>query len=398
MGDEEDGPRDQPVDYDPRVRIHDSNTGETRFAPKDSVIGLDDFIRNWQSNTDLPHEMDFQAWQMVDEAHPAGTGRPGYRLVRKTIRTVPLPQVEIEVANLRLSFSNGPVTFGEPLFHGAMPGRKAGNYLVPEWGRLNVEDGVASGYTFHPNPHVSVEGYERTTPDGNYLEFLYQLPEGEWVHYGEMVAAGRAGVAPLTATLDLMYGERLLGPIITEEVGEVFDDWHWNRRLGGRTISLESQARLEVADGHEFSRRLRGVVDGWMDRSDEIRARIRIASQWYWRADAEADSIQRYISYWLCVEALELGENQNILPVKDAVANLLGVPRREVADAVGRIYGIRNRLVHGLIREVDAESLGKLRTLAVALLEHHTLGVVSEERLEGLRAAVTGGRGDAARP
>lgn len=388
MGEDKEKLGDESIEYDPRVRIFDESTGESRPVPKDAVVGLDDFIKGWQSNKELPDELSFQAWQMVDEAHPGGSGAPGYRIVYKTVRTVPFPEVHAEVSNLRLSFANGPVTFGRPIFHGTVPGRRTGSYLVPEWGKMNIENGVPSGYTYQPNPDVRIEGYQRTTPDGNHVEILYRLPAGDWGEYDEMIAAGRAGVAPLTAILDLVYGERLIGPTIAEEVGEIFDDWHWNRRLGGRSLFVESQARLEVANGHAFSATLKGIINDWASKSDELRARIRIALQWYWRADAEVDPVQRYISYWLCVEALELGENQNILPVKDTVAGLLGVQRSDVGNAVGRIYGIRNRLVHGVMREVDGESLDRLRALAVALLEHHSLGAVSDERLSDLQAAV----------
>ncbi len=388
MTPDNDGPDQEAVEYDPRTSIFDSNTGETRPVPVGRVVGLDDFIDNWQSNTELPHELGFSAWQMVDDAHPAGAGHPGYRLVHKTIRTVPFPAVDAGTENVRVEFRNGPVTIGEPIFHGTLPGRKAGNYLLPEWGTLHTDRDPDIGYEFHPNPHVSIQAYQDTTPVGNYVEILYRLPEGEWTRYDAMVAAGRAGVAPLTAALDMAYGERVLGPVVTEEVGEVFDDWHWNRFLGGRTVSMESQARLEVLNGHHFLRKLQAIIEDWSNRSDEMRARIRVASQWYWRADAEAELVQRYIAYWLCVEALELGENQNILPVKVAVASLLNVPRSQIADRVGRIYSIRNRLVHGVIREVDTEAVDRVRALAVALLEHHSLGAVSPARLQDLRAAV----------
>jgi len=378
--------------YEPRARIVNGETGEVRPVLKDQLTGLDEFIGAWKQNVDLPEELMFTAWQMSDEAHPAGEGKPAYRLVYKTLRTVPFPQVSLIHPNLRVNFANGPVTLGEPRFAEALSRRKTGSFMIPEWG--SIEEGAegGAGYAFQQNVNIQMEAHQETTPSANYLEILYALPAGDWVRYDQMVAAGRAGIASLTAMLDLIYGERLLGPVLTEEAGEVFDDWHWNRRIGGRTISMESQARLEMVDGNVFVARLSQAIAGQLELSPEARNRIRIAAQWYWRADGEPELVQRYIAYWLCVEALELGDNANIVPVLARVAELLGVDRSAVKASVGRMYGIRSDLVHGKIRDVTPEAVERLSSLAIALLESRSLKVVSGPRLEALRSAVT--RGD----
>ncbi len=378
------GPADDPGEFDPRVRIYSETTGDVRPVRKDAVQGLDEFVESWEHNVFLPHPMEFSGWQMADDEHPAGEGRPGYRIVHKTIRSFVLPQVLIPLTNLQIRFTNGPVTWGEPRFREALASRAAGAFILPEWGTLELSQGEAS-YKWEPNVQVSIEAYQETTPDGNYLEILYVLPEGEWAGYYDMVAAGRAGVATMTMMLDFLYGELVLGPVLTEEVGELFDDWHWNRLIGGRTVAMESQARLEALDGNVFLGRVGEAIARHQDKSEEERNRIKISAQWYWRADAEPELVQRYIAYWLCIEALELGENANIAPVKDAVARLLGVERREVSDPLGRIYSVRNGLVHGSRREVGRESLERVRAVAVALLELHSLGSVSAASLAGLR-------------
>jgi hypothetical protein len=271
-------------ELDPRARIFDANTGEVRFLKRSQVEGLDSFVGNWQQNVELPHEMSFGGWQMADEAHPVGTGKPSYRLVHKTIRTLFFPQMKMEFPNLLIKFYNGEITLGEPRFEGALPGRSAGNYLVPEWGELKV-DGEDVRYVWEPNVNIRIEAHQETTPATNYVELLYHLPEGDWQGYAEMVAAGRSGIAPLTAMLDFLYGERILGPVLTEEVGEVFDDWHWNRLLGGRTVSMESQARFEIVDGQALASRLTEAIDRQLTLDTSARIRLRIACQWYWRAD-----------------------------------------------------------------------------------------------------------------
>ncbi|WP_426561370.1 hypothetical protein ACPPVT_14395 [Angustibacter sp. McL0619] len=383
----EDGTRASEDEFEPRARIVDALTGESRPVPKAQIHGLDSFADSWQHYVEVPHEMLFSAWQMADDSHPAGDGKPGYRVVHKTIRTVPIQDVEIGLSNLRITFQNGPVTLGEPRFSGAIEGRRSGSFLVPEWGTMERVPPKWQ-YKYEPNVNIRIQAHQETTPYANHIEILYHLPEGDWERFDEMMAAGRAGVASLRAMIDFMYGERLLGPVLTEEVGAIFEDWHWNRLLGGRTIAMESQARLDFIDGQSVIDRLSPAMDAFLRMPEEMRNRIKVAAQWYWHADAEQELVQRYISYWLCVEALELGENANIGPVKVAVADLLGVERKIINQSVGRMYGIRNGLVHGSIREVARVAVEGVESLAVALLELRTLGHVSAARLAALRSAV----------
>lgn len=102
----------------------------------------------------------------------------------------------------------------------------------------------------------------------------------------------------------------------------MFEDWHWNRKLGGRSVAIESQARQEHLDGHTFVKRVGPAIDRLLDFDAERRQRVRVASQWYWRAEGEADNVIRFVGYWLVVEALELGENANIGPLKRNIATM----------------------------------------------------------------------------
>ncbi|WP_435736179.1 hypothetical protein V5D56_15445 [Cellulosimicrobium sp. PMB13] len=374
-------------EYDRRANIYSNQSGEVTPVRKDQIHGLDSFIEGWRHNVEFPHQLSFGGWQMSDEEHPAGTGRPAYRLVHKTIRTIPNPQVSMLYPNLRINVGNGKVTFGEPRFGDALAGRLPGIFIVPEWGELK-QSGLDYGYEWQPNANLKFEGHQEVTPPTNYLEILYELPEGDWSEFDAMLAAGRAGVAELTAMIDFMYGARLLGPILTEEVGEVFEDWHWNRLLGGRSLGMESQARMEVLDGQRFIDLVGSAIEKRLELPAEERARLKVASQWYWRADSELDRVQKYIAYWLCIEALELGENANIKPVKLAVARILEIDHKAASAAVGEMYRIRNGLVHGVVRAVEKSALDRVEALAVVLLEEHSLGTVSDQRRDALRVAV----------
>lgn len=351
---------------------------------KSDIKGLDDWLAHWQVNSDLPSRMTFAGWQMVDDEHPAEGGQAAYRIVHKTIRTIVYPELIVDAVTLRASFRNGPVTWGEPRFTNGMKDRRDGDYSVPQWGQL-ARSSVPPNYLVCVDPTIDIEAHEETTPPCNYVEILFKLPGPVPATHAGKVAAGRAGVAPFTAALDLLFGERLLGPMVTEEVGEVFPDWHWNRLVGGRTFSMEAQARLEVLDSSQLGSAIDEVLERARERDDESRSRVRVASQWYWRADADSDPVMKFLSYWLSIEALELGEKVNIGPVKDRVAALLSVSQTKVAEQVGRLYGLRSKLAHGTLRTVPEVELAAVSAVAHAILEHHVLGRVSEERRARLR-------------
>jgi hypothetical protein len=222
----------------------------------------------------------------------------------------------------------------------------------------------------------------------NYVEILYVLNDdvASKDHYGKLSAA-QAAVAPLLASLDLTFGARLLGVRITEEIGEVFDDWHWNRRLDGPTVALEAQADLAFIEAQAGLGQIRAIFEANAGRSLEHRSRLRIASQWYWRADAETDPVQKFIAFWLVIEALEM-DGPNIAPVKQVVQSLTGDDSVPVAAAIGRLHGLRSRLVHGKQDAVSSVQLGAVEAVSLALLERHLLGVLTDNRKSALRQAV----------
>jgi len=91
---------------------------------------------------------------------------------------------------------------------------------------------------------------------------------------------------------------------ITEEAGETFDDWHWNRRLNTGLVSAESQAAMRQLEAGTITNEIVPLIEQYQDLPDNERRRLTLACQWYWRADAETDQTTRFISWWLVVESL----------------------------------------------------------------------------------------------
>ncbi|WP_153001408.1 HEPN domain-containing protein [Microbacterium testaceum] len=387
----EDQPTAEQEEFDPRVTVHNLESGEDTRIPRGAVSGLDDWIAAWEPNSELPSHVTFNAWQEVDDDHPAGAGQPGYRIVYKTIRTVPIPPLTVNGGSFRLTIGNGQVSWGQARFPNAMQHRREGEWLVPQWGTLHIEGNTAR-YEPEVDRTVAMAAHNETTPMCNYVELLYILPQTERQSYEDHLSSARARVAPLTAAIDVLYGERLLGPVITEEIGDIFEDWHWNRWLGGPTVGYEGQARIKRLDTMAFTAALEPVLKLQSERDEQARNRVRVACQWYWTADRESDPVMKFIASWLAIEALELGENANIAPIKAAVAQILSVDQRVISQAVGRTYGLRNKLLHGVTRTVSADDIARVDSLTRSLVELHLLGEVTHDTRNSLSAAFIAGR------
>lgn len=369
--------------FDPRARIHHPDGTEERIRRQD-IHRLDEWGTTWGQNPLLPSGMSFSGWQMSDEDHPVTGGDAGYRVVYKTIRTVFAPALQMDAGNLLVRCGNEEITWGETRFPNALAHRREGEWLVPQWGSVTWQGGQAS-YETDPDRQVAFDAHQETTPAGNFVELLYRLPKGKTLDWAERLALGRSRIAPLTATMDLLWGERVLGPVITEEVGAIFDDWHWNRLLGGPTVAWEGQAQIAVASASELRDALEIAFTINREHTEDERERLRVAAQWYWRADREQDRVMKFLSYWLCVEAVALkGGAHKIGPVKAMVAAILDTKQNAI-DGIGRIYNVRGEIAHGHSRAVTSEALAGVRAIAEALLSRGLLGHVSPERVAALR-------------
>lgn len=379
-------------DLDERVQIRHAD-GSTEYVRRDSLTGLDDWIANWAQNPRLPSAVSFTGWQGVDDEHPVGDGHAGYRIIYKTIRTVVLPEVSWSAVNVMVRLLNSPMTWGEARYTNAVRHRRENEWLVPQWGELQRR-GNQFAYAANLDPTVAMEAHEETTPSGNFVEILYQLPDAANLGYMQKLALGRARTAPLTAAMDLIWGERLIGPVFTEEVGEVYSDWHWNRLIGGPTVLWEGQARLGVQDGREIAEALNLFNTIFGEHSEDERARLRVAAQWYWRADSDTDRVMKFLGYWLCSEACTLDTGEwNIRALKTALAAILDTSVSEISAAVGRIYSSRSLIAHGKNLAVDDHTLEAGKAIAEALLSRRLHGRVSPERVSALRSSLRGSGG-----
>lgn len=355
------------------------------------------FFDAWQQSPDVPQEQAATGWQRADDAHPAGTGRPAYRVVYKTLGVLPFPALSMEWENLRLTFANGDVERGGMRVPTGIPGRNPRHVIIPEYGRV-IDAPGGPAYLRCPDLNMVITGWEENVRAVSYLELLYvPVPaEGPAAKpaYEELIAQGRAGVASLKVLLDLAIGPRLLAMPLTEEVGETFSDWHWNRRLHTGLFSAESQARLRHVQAQETADLLAPLIEQHQQLAPEQRRRLTLASQWYWRADADTDPTTRYVAWWLVVESLEMVNTTDIRPIRDRLATLTRTSSDAWREPIGRLFGLRSRLVHGETEGAPAEAMRLVELVARTLLYAQLLHRVPAETEAALLSASSVARSD----
>lgn len=308
--------------------------------------------------------MQTSGWQRSDDCHKAGTGKPGYRLVFKTLKLLPLPQTAIAWTNCRITFSVDKATMGGVKVVGALASRRPNLMIMPEYIDIKNQNGQTN-FTGRTNMKFEFKAWEKEIGTSGLIEMLLitdaQEPQ-------VILQEGKLSLSKLKTILEIAGGQRVLGLPIAEEVVEIFDDWHWNRNMSSLSVGTESELNLEQLDTKEFLKIIQPAIEFTQDMDKEEQQRVAVASQWYWKADAERDSINRFIEYWVAVEALEMPNSTNIKPVKEQLAKLTGTDVDYWSEAVGKLFNLRSKLVHGKLAQVENEQLARLKKIIEVLL------------------------------
>ena len=200
------------------------------------------------------------------------------------------------------------------------------------------------------------------------------------------LAEGRRRLGYLKTLIELSFGPRVLGALLTEELGEVFPDGHFNRNLNSEQVGNEWQMDLAAVTADQIKEWARHPLGTLALRSPEDRERISLACDWYWRSTETADLVTEYLELWFVVEALAMPNTTDIRPVRERLAAAFGGDQADWGDLVGRHFGRRSKLVHGQARrEIDESHVQGLRDLVLALLELE-FGLENVERANQLRA------------
>jgi hypothetical protein len=282
--------------------------------------------------------------------------------------------------NMRVRFKNGAISFGGMTAADFLPGRNQRQVVLPQFGRVydSVDPNPPSYITAKESADIRASGWERTLGAANYIEVIVHLDDDD-DDYDSRLREGRRKLATLATVLDLALGPRGLAMPLAEEVGETFDDWHWNRRLNTGTILVESQAELRPLPPDRLQELLEPTLQRSQSYAIDEQRRIRLACQWYWRADADTDPVTKFISWWLVIESIAMPSTTNIAPVRERLAAIFGDNEVDWRAFMGKLYGLRSRLVHGNDSEAPASSLSSVELVARTLLFHWLMDEVPTE-------------------
>ena len=302
-------------------------------------------------------------WQRVDDAHPIGGGKPAYRVVFKTLRVGVAP-AEFKFPNLIVRFGHGSVERGGIRLGQAVRGRRREEWYLPEKGKL-VQHGDTLRYEPDPPLNFEFNAWQEEVEDVFFVEMLLVC---ESVDQSERLAEGRRNLASLKTMLELRFGPRLLGLLLTEEVGELHDDGFWTRDLASESLANECSFATQTVDTDALRRFGDTLLTRQTIRSESERMRLRLACDWYWSAIHADQPVNEYLQLWFVVETIAMPDTTNVAPVKDRLAKALGGDR-STWTLVGRHFGRRGNLVHGQgERHVEPAVLAELRDLVEVLL------------------------------
>ena len=263
----------------------------------------------------------------------------------------------------------------------ALPLRREGHWLLPQPGETVIE---GSTMTFKPAGVANFEfhAWQEQIEELFFVELVLHTTEER---PDRRLAEGRSRLALLKTLIELAFGPRVLGALVTEGLGEVFPDGHFNRSLGSACVGNEWQMGLAAVTPDAFSAWLKRTLATYLQRPVGELQRISLACDWYWRSTQTSDLVTEYLELWFVVETIAMRNTTNVRPVRECLSAAFGGSEDEWKDLVGRHFSRRSKLVHGNAkREVAEEEVESLRDLVQALLE---LGfsIENPERREGLR-------------
>ena len=351
-------------------RFGEDDVAGGRIQAPEGFFGIRDESPDWYR---------WSSWLWADDIHAAGEGQPAYRVVYKTIRMPIVGTLNLNWPNLRVRMWHGSVRVGRPTIVPSNPGRKEGHLVIPEWGSVvDTDDGAVYETTRASSPVLGAEDEEFT--GGSFVEFTLATDS---MKPNEQIAEGRRTLASLKTMMDLSFGRRLLGIPLSEEVGEVFDDGHFNCSANSSLVGMESLTTVKLVPVQQLKGWADHVLERHIRRSTAEKETLALAAEWYRLAEASLDPVLELVYLWLAIEVLAMPNTTNVRPLRERLAEGLGGSEQDWKPIVGRLYGTRSEIIHGSRREVSVGEVDVLRDLVEALFELD-LGWIDKGRRERL--------------
>jgi hypothetical protein len=260
----------------------------------------------------------------------------------------------------------------------AVPSLLPNKLLLPEY--IEIHQGDESiNYSGERNLKWEFDAYTQVFPRSGIVELLFEV---EHLQENEVILEGRRRTSPILTILDLVYGERLIGALIAEEVVELFPDGHWNRRAISPSVGSESQLNMTTIEKPQIEQ-MKKSIEAYQGFAERDRKNTALATDWFWKSEREADGVDRFIQLWICLEALEM-QTTNIKPIAEKLAVITTENYDFWKETVGRLFGKRSQLVHGISNEVEENEIVILRGIVRVLLSNKLGEIKSPELVQEL--------------
>jgi hypothetical protein len=329
---------------------------------------------------DLPDLLVTSGWQDSDDEHPPGEGTPAYRVVYKSLKTF-LPEFEMFWPNLVMRTGHGGVRRGGIRLDDVLPLRREGHWLLPQPGATVIE-GQTMRFEPTETKNYQFKAWQEEVEGLFFVEFVLHTTTDK---PDRRLEEGRGGLARIKTFVELKFGPRVLGALVTEGLGEVFPDGHFNQSLQSDAVGNEWQMDLTAVTQDELKVWAETILGPHQERPEEEQQRVRLACDWYWRSTQTSDLVTEYLELWFVVEVIAMPDTTNVRPVRERLAEVFGGSEGEWKDFVGKHVSRRSKLVHGNAkREVEEPDVESLRDLVQALLEHE-FGIANAQRGDSLR-------------
>lgn len=177
----------------------------------------------------------------------------------------------------------------------------------------------------------------------------------------------------------------MLGVPLIEEVGRLFEDWHFTRSLNSEQLGAESQLAVAAMEPQHFNWWAHKEMGTYIGRARSERERFGLACEWCWSAIHAGEPVMQFLSMWFAVEVVAMPDTTNVRPVRERLAASIGGDQEDWSEFVGRLYGKPSRLAHGNEpRQVNERELADLRLLVEVLLQAE-MGEPQATRCDELR-------------
>ncbi len=322
-------------------------------------------------------------WQRSDQEHPPGHGNLGYRAVYKTLKLIPFPNINLSWPNLRVRMVVEKVELGGFNVKGnVIPSIFPNRLLLPEYIEIRQN---SNSISYHGEINLKWEfaGYEEEFPMSGIVEMLLEM---EISDEEDIISEGRRRLSPILTILDFVYGERLIGALITEEVVELFPDGHWNRKMISPSVGSESQLDMIKIENSQIEQ-MKKSIEIYQNCGDSGRKNIALATDWFWKSERESDRIDKFIQLWICLESLEM-PTTNIKPICERLTIITNEDYNFWKEPIGRLFGKRSDLVHGNSNKVDEYEILILRGIAKILLANRLGEIENSELVQELISSI----------